>query len=357
MNYVREQFGLNFYLKSPQKKTNIRYIYLIITVDGVRKETSIKRTRDASRWDMKTERAIGNKEDAKALNFFLDALIMKINQYKTDLIYTERTISTQKIIDFILGKVVSKATIMQAFRLHNEEMLALVPREYAKATYKRYLTATSHVLEFIKFKYNVDDIEFRELNYQFIVDFEFYLKTVRNCVNNSALKYIACFRKIINWALDKNIIVTDPFKMFKRKRTKTIKKPLTSRELIIIEQHQFSTPRLTVVRDIFIFQCYTGLANIDAYQLKKNNIKIGLDGEQWIMSERQKTGSVTNVPLLPKALEILKKYKDHPICIQRNSILPVSSNQKMNEYLKEIASFPNNNSFIYFSGFEILFFL
>jgi integrase len=86
-----------------------------------------------------------------------------------------------------------------------------------------------------------------------------------------------------------------------------------------------------------VFQCYTRLAYIEAYQLKKTEIKEGIDGNLWIMSERQKTNSTTNVPLLPQALKIVEKYKEHPLCLQRGSVLPVSSNQKMNEYLKEVA--------------------
>jgi integrase len=183
----------------------------------------------------------------------------------------------------------------------------------------------------------VEDMEFRDLNYEFIKDYEFYLKTVKSCNNNIALKYITNFRKIVRRALDKEIIKEDPFKKFKGKKTKTKKKPLTAVELHKIENHTFSTPRLTVVRDVFIFQCYTGLAYIDAFQLKKEDVKIGIDGEYWIMSDRQKTESETNIPLLPKALEIIKRYKDHPLCLSRGTVLPVKSNQKMNAYLKEIA--------------------
>jgi integrase len=335
---LENSFGLSFFLKSPHKSTNIRAIYLRIIVDGIPKETSVKRKWDVERWDPQTERALGNKEDARVLNFFLDTLETRINQFKTDLLYSERTITSQKIMDFVHGKTVSKAMVMEEFRQHNKEMLALVPAEYAMATYKRYLTAMSHVQDFLRFKYAIEDIEFRELNHQFVTDYEFYLKTVRNCVNNSALKYIACLQKIINRALDKSFIGTDPFKMFKKKRTKTQKKPLTSRELSIIENHVFITQRLSIIRDIFIFQCYTGLAYIDAYQLRKTDVKIGPDGNLWIMTQRQKTGSATNVPLLPKALEIIDKYKEHPLCVSRTSVLPVASNQKMNEYLKEIAA-------------------
>ncbi|MFP5439108.1 MAG: site-specific integrase [Bacteroidia bacterium] len=326
-------------MKAPEnKKTDQRFIYLRVTVDGVRKETSTKRKWDVNRWDTKTERASGNKEDARVLNHFLDAMVTKINQFKMDLIYTEKTISAQRIIDFVLGRVSSRALVLDEFRAHNAEMLALVPKEYAMATYSRYETTLSHISEFIKAKYRTDDIEFRDLNHDFIISFEFHLKSVRNCSNNSALKYIGNFRKIINRALDKSIITQDPFRSFKKRWTKTNKRPLTSKELLTLEEHDFSSERLETIRDVFVFQCYTGLAYIDVYHLKKPDLRIGIDGEQWIITNRQKTGNGTNIPLLPKALELIEKYKEHPICLQRDSVLPVISNQKMNAYLKEIAT-------------------
>jgi len=334
---LETSFGLNFFLKSSQKKSDSRFIYLRVTVDGVPKETSTKRKWEASRWDNKTERAVGNKEDAKTLNHFLDMMEMKINKFKTDLMYTEKTISAQRIIDFVLGRVTSKAMLLSEFKSHNDEMLALVPQDYALATHKRYETARFHAIAFVKYKYQAEDIEFRDLDYDFIINYELYLKTVKKCVNNSALKYIACMKKVINRAIDKSIITQDPFRAFKRRITKTVKRPLTASELRTLENVVITTPRLETVRDIFVFQCYTGLAYIDAYQLRKADIKTGIDGAQWIMSERQKTGNVTNVPLLPKALEIIEKYKNHPLCLSRDAVLPVASNQKMNAYLKEIA--------------------
>lgn len=180
-------------------------------------------------------------------------------------------------------------------------------------------------------------MSFSDLNYEFVKDYEFYLKTIRKCSNNTALKYISNFKKIVLRAIDKEIIPIDPFKRFKGKKNKVMKKPLSGPELSLLESHTFTTERLSTVRDIFVFQCYTGLAYIDAFNLKKSDIKVGIDGERWIMAARQKTGSPINVPLLPKAVAIMEKNQDHPICIKRSSVLPVTSNQKMNEYLKEIA--------------------
>jgi len=334
---LESSFGMVFFLKIPRNESTIRNVYLRITIDGIRKEASTKRKWESSRWDQKSERAIGTKEDAKSLNFFLDALTLKINEIKTEMMYSGKIITAEKIMDHVLGKVQPKVKVLEEFQKHNDEMSALLGKGYAKGTLDRFTITKNHLTAFIKFKFNKTDLEFTDMNLEFIKDFEFYLRTVRDCSNNTTLKYIANFKKIVIRAIDKEIILKDPFKNFKGRKTKLVKKPLSTQELYELERHYFTTNRLNVVRDVFVFQCYTGLAYIDAYQLRRADIKDGIDGNLWIMSERQKTNSTTNVPLLPQALKIIEKYKDHPLCVQRGTVLPVSSNQKMNEYLKEIA--------------------
>ncbi|RZJ79296.1 MAG: site-specific integrase, partial [Chryseobacterium sp.] len=83
--------------------------------------------------------------------------------------------------------------------------------------------------------------------------------------------------------------------------------------------------------------CYTGLAYTDVKNLRKNHINKGIDGEQWIVKVRQKTNTRSAIPILPQAQILLDKYADHPMC-EGNMLLPVHSNQKMNEYLHEIAA-------------------
>ena len=118
----------------------------------------------------------------------------------------------------------------------------------------------------------------------FIQDYDFFLRTVRNCQNNSTVKYIANFKKIIFRAISKDIITIDPFKSFKSKKNAIKKTPLSSQELFTLENKVFDSDRLNEVRDIFVFQCYTGLAYIDVKQLNKNEIKIGIDDKAWIVS-------------------------------------------------------------------------
>ena len=99
----------------------------------------------------------------------------------------------------------------------------------------------------------------------------------------------------------------------------------------------FEIPRMELVRDAFLFQCYSGLAFIDLSELKAEHIVEDNEGNLWIRKARQKTNIMCNVPLLDIPIQILEKYKGHPLCNKTGKLLPVLSNQKMNSYLKEIA--------------------
>ena len=108
-------------------------------------------------------------------------------------------------------------------------------------------------------------------------------------------------------------------------------------ELQNIEDLNLTFPRLDIVRDIFVFSCYSGLAYVDVANLTKNNIRLGIDGDLWIITERTKTKSQSNIPLLPKAHELIKKYSRYPNKKTEDHIFPIFTNQRMNAYLKEIA--------------------
>lgn len=336
---IEKSYAVMFFLKTARKRESLRLIYLRITVNGISKEMSIKRKWDVNRWDQKKGKATGNRQDALSLNYFLDSLMTKIGNFRTSKINNELPINANDIIEHLQGKSSkTKPQLLEEFKEHNDEILSLAEiKEYSMGTYERYKIALHHVTEFIQVKYNLSDIDFNKLNFEFIRNYELYLKTVRRCSSNTALKYIAYLKTIVIRAVAKDIIDKDPFKLFKSKREKLNKKPLTTVELQRLENKQFNSSRLSTVRDIFVFQCYTGLCYIDVFQLKRMDIKQGIDGKLWIISNRQKSKASTDIPLLPNAINIIEKYKDDPICHKRNSVLPVKSNQKMNEYLKEIA--------------------
>lgn len=335
---LENSFGLIFFLKQPKnQKTKSRYIYLRITVDGVSKEFSTKRQWDIDRWQQSSGRAIGTKEDAKTLNVYLETLCSKIYQAKIILLELNKPVTAENLKNQITGNGGERKFILEIFKHHNEQMEALIGKEFARGTFTRYKTACDHVKSFIKWKYNLEDLELGELNFEFVSEYTFWLKSVRQCGHNSTVKYVSNLKKIVLQCVRKGWIKGDPFIDFKTARKEVQRIALTQIELDKIRGKEFSCERLSQVRDIFLFSCYTGLAYIDVSKLKRSQIIEGIDGEQWIITHRQKTETPTRLPLLPVAFEIKEHYKHHPKCANLDLVLPTLSNQKMNAYLKEIA--------------------
>ena len=335
---LEKSFGLLFYLKKPKnyKKGDIP-IYLRITVDGVPKEISTGREWDAARWNVHAQRASGVKEDSKALNVFLDTLQAKVYEAKRQLLENNKAITSELLKNILKGKSERPKMLMEIFHYHNEQVKQLVGKEFAAATLTRFHTSFEHTRSFLVWKYGVSDMHIKSLNFEFITEYEFWLKSIRKCGHNTALKYIADLRKIINRCLRNNWLARDPFLGFKMTKREVERSFLTEEELQRMRDKVFPTERLSQVRDVFLFCCFTGLAYADIKKLKRSEICVGIDGEKWIFTSRQKTDSSSRIPLLPFALQILDSYKDLPVCVQKSLALPVLSNQKMNAYLKEIA--------------------
>lgn len=151
------------------------------------------------------------------------------------------------------------------------------------------------------------------------------------------MKYLGDFRKIILNCLKSGWLAKDPFFGYVLARREVNREVLSQHELKLMEEKKFVTERITQVRDIFLFCCYTGLAYADVEKLKRTEITVGIDGEKWIFTKRTKTDTPSRIPLLPVCLEIISKYENNLKCSNNGLLLPVISNQKMNNYLKEIA--------------------
>lgn len=133
-------------------------------------------------------------------------------------------------------------------------------------------------------------------------------------------------------------ITHDPFIGKKYQRTYTERQYLTENELkSVMELDLKALPRLEVVRDTFVFCCFTGLAFCDIKSLLRSNITTDSEGNTWIRKAREKTGEMSIIPMLAVPRKIVEKYAGHPIVLQKDVVLPVITNQKMNAYLKEIA--------------------
>ncbi|TKT91405.1 site-specific integrase [Dyadobacter frigoris] len=209
---------------------------------------------------------------------------------------------------------------------HNDVVANLVYKDFGTGTLMRYKTTLDHSRYFIRWKYKTQELDILKLKYEFITDFEYWLKSVRNIGHNTAIKYLATFKKIVIICIKNGWLSRDPFHAYKMSKREVDRTALTAEELAKISKKKFDHERLSQVRDIFLFCCYTGLAYIDVYKMSRSEIITGIDGEKWLVIKRQKTDSPARIPLLPQALSILKKYDKDPQCEIKGQLLPGLSN-------------------------------
>ncbi|WP_299665037.1 site-specific integrase [uncultured Polaribacter sp.] len=335
---MNKTFNLLFVIKKSKTKSDgTAPIYLRITIDGKPKEIASKRYIEPEKWSSKLQKAIGVSEEIKSFNAYLKTLEQEVYDTHHEIMKDKEVTTASKLKLKLQGVDDNKRMLIPIFEDHNNKIKELVGKEYAAGTLERYKTSLKHTIAFLECKYKISDIDIKEINHAFITDYEFYLRSVRNCANNTAVKYIKNFGKIIKICLANDWIDKNPFANYKSKVREVERVYLTEDEIQKILDKEFSTERLTLVRDIFMFSCFTGLAYVDVKNLTKTNISLGIDGEEWIFTHRQKTESASKIPILPIAQMIIDKYKKHPQSLNKGKLLPVLSNQKMNAYLKEIA--------------------
>lgn len=336
---MNKTFNLLFYVKkSKVNSSGESPIYLRITIDGKISEISTKRAIAPSKWNPKSQKVIGSSEDSKSVNFYLKSFEQKVYDTYHQLMRDKETLTSEVLKNKLLGKGECNRMLIPIFQDHNDRMKKLIGKEFAQGTLERYNITLKHTKEFLKWNYKISDIDIQKVDLAFLNDFELYLRTEKSCSNNSAVKYIKKnFGKIIRICIANDWLSKDPFLNYKYSFNEVTRTFLNEPEIEMLFNKDFKNERLSQVRYIFLFSCFTGLAYIDTQKLTQENISIGLDGNKWIFTKRQKTKTASNIPLLPQAEKIIEKYKDHPTCSNTGKLLPILSNQKMNSYLKEIA--------------------
>lgn len=335
MNTLKTSFLVR---KNKIKKNGKAPIYLRIVVDNYRNEISTKKDVEPELWCTQKQRAKGNTPQVNALNSYLDQMQRKALEAETRLLIEGGEVTVSGIKDKIIGKIKPKQDLIQYFKDHLDKMDELIGNGYAKNTYKRYRSCFKHLNNYVQKEYKTEKYYLDDLDLAFIQGFEHYLKTKETpCNHNSTLKYIDHLKRVVNSAIDKEIIGKNPFSRYKVKYEETDPEYLTFPELKKIQQKEILIDRVDRVRDVFLFCCYTGLAYVDVEKLSKADIQEDATSDKWLVIKRQKTKEPAYILLLETPLAILEKYENDPET-RNGNLLPVISNQKTNSYLKEIAA-------------------
>ena len=332
-------FSLLFWVNASRAKNNKVSVYARITVNGKRANISLQRKIALSDWNSTKGRAKGNNQEARLLNRYLDQVKNSIYQAHDELIKEKAFICSQSIKARFLGEDNQEYSLLMLIDYHNTQMSETL----TYGTLKNYFTTQKYIKDFLLKKRKTQDIYLSQLTFRFLVDFEKYLRSYvpedhqKPMENNTVMKHIQRLRKMVTLAYKMEWIDKDPFIKFKPTYIRKEREFLSEDELQNIIEKEFSIERLKLVKDLFIFSCYTGLSYIDVMNLTEDKITFGIDGNKWIITNRQKTHNIVKIPMLPLAERLIEKYKGNLKAKRTNTIFPNLSNQKLNSYLKEIA--------------------
>lgn len=329
-NQVKVLFVLN---KSKMNMKGLCPLICRITYNNKRKEFSTGFLVSEDEWNAKSQVITSKTAYAKNVNTHLNKMYRDVLSTYSEVVIDNTIFSVQDIYNAYMGT--SKKGILYVVEYFDDYLLKikrLVGKDMEESTWKKFENALMHLKSFIKWKYEQQDMLLRDVNLFFIQELEFYLKAVKNLANATIYKILQRFKKVMMHAENEGMISRTPFALYK---SVTVKKEviyLTFEELQELETYTITQPRLNLVRNLFVFCCYTGLPYYEMSTLSAKNIERGFDKNLWLIVDRKKTDKSYRVPLLPKAVGIMREYLGG-----EGLIFPKLSNQKFNSYLKEIA--------------------
>ena len=297
-------FSILFWLNLAKEKDGFAPIYARITVDGKRAEISLKRKTKVTLWDPEASKTVARTSQGKQLNDYLDEVHAKLLACHKQLTSDFELVTAQSIKARFVGVDTRHKTLLQLVSYHNENMEGTL----RPGTLKNYYTTENYLKKFLLKQQKTGDIYLRHMRYGFIIDFEQFLRKgpslqrSNSLNNNGIMKHLARLKKLMNLALDLEWLDKNPFARYKLKFHKHKSEFLEKHELELLIKAFVPEEGHRIVRDVFVFSCYTGLSYSDVKKLKSGNVVRGIDGKFWLFLQRTKTNYPLRIPLLEEAM-------------------------------------------------------
>lgn len=307
-------FRIFIWLNKAKKKGELAPIYARVTVNGKRAEISLQREVLVTYWDTNSRKTTQRTPEGRALNHYLDQQYAKLLECHNQLTANHAMITAQSIKAKYLGQEEKDKTLMDLVAYHKGNMEGTLK----PGTLKNYDTTEKYIKKFLTQVRKSNDVYLKQLSYSFIVDFEQYLRSGTNLNtaialnNNGIMKHLERLKKLMNLALDLEWLDKNPFTRYKLKFKQYRKAFLTKQKLCQLEEGYIKDPGHRLVKDIFVFACYTGLSYTDVKQLKETNITRGIDGEYWIFTIGRRTSNPLEYPYYKRHFKLYKNIRTIP---------------------------------------------
>ena len=308
---MKSTFSIIFYLKRQVvKKDGTVPVMGRITVDGTQAQFSCKVTANPKLWDTKGGRMTGKSMLALEVNRKLDKMRVSINKHYQEILDRDNYVTAEKVKNAFLGLEYRCQTLLKVYAQYNEDYEKLYKAGMRSwSSLRRYRCVYRHLQEFLQSRYHVNDISLKELTPAFITDFEAFLRTDKHLCENSLSVYMLPLRTMVFRAIDNGWLTRDPFHDYKVPKVETTRGFLTKEEIHLLMNAELKRKTMQLIRDLYLFCCFTGLSFADLKNLKEEHIQTFFDDSEWIMIDRQKTGVRSTIKLLDYPKSIMEKYR------------------------------------------------
>ena len=308
---MRSTFKVLFYLKRNKEKTqSVVPLMGRITVNGTISQFSAKLTVPERLWEVRGGRAKGRSLEADRINRYLDDIRSQIDRHYRDIRDRESYVTAEKVKNAWLGFGKRYRTLLSTFRSFTEDLHGRIGVDRSKNTWYRYLATMKHLQAFLTAKYRVSDIALAELEQSFIEQFHVYLKTERALKLTSICRYLDCLINVVKIAFNDGIMPRNPFASYRYNEPTPERAFLNEAEILTLQHAALRTRKQRVIRDLFLFSCFTGICYADLKTLAWKQFGQDTHGDWWVTGNRCKTDTQYVVKLLPAALSILERYRD-----------------------------------------------
>ena len=335
----QETFTILFLMrKGRPKKNGLASVYARVTTGSLRQEFYFHCEGKPELWNQKKERMMGTSRLAQKVNEMLDEFRVQILDIRSKLLAEGYAANAAQIKQRYLNPTCNTMMLIAGLTDYVKRRQAEVSVRITQRTADKYERLLRYLKQYLAQRGKAEDIPVERMNYEFLDGFNLFLQTAHRCRHNGAVAVMDCLRNFVLYCLRNEWITKNPLRYYKLKEDEVqAKEHLTAHELELLSRKALDH-RLARIRDVFVFCCLTGLAFADADHLRREHLAQDDEGRWWIHKPRKKTSVMSRIPLLPAALEILRRYEHDEACLARSRVLPTPSNQKMNAYMKEIAA-------------------
>lgn len=289
---------------------------------------------DPKLWNATSQRCTGKSRISVKTNREIETLLLLLRTRFNELYDFGDKFTALDVKNAFQGIAAAQTTLLSLYREHNEEYALRVGVNRSASTYYQYCNTYRLLSKFITAKYKVSDVAVKSLDCSFIEAFDYHLRVNEKQKPVTILGHINRLKSITYNAVYKGILTVHPFKDFSPEKPEKKQLYLTEEELSKLMNTTFDTPNRNFTRDMFVFSAMTGFCYCDMCALTESDVKTDNDGNLWIETSRQKTGTPENVMLLDIAVKIMEKYKG---LASGCKLFPMLHNTSINPHLKKMA--------------------